>query len=526
MAEYHVLSLLLCLPFVGALFCGLIWPQRNAGLLKGFAFAVMLLNFLIALSLFVRFEPKSGLQFVENYAWITEYGISYYIGLDGLNLLMVLVTTLLMPVALLSAWHRLNEKNAKVITGLLLFLEGSLLGAYVSLDVFLFYVFYETMLIPMVLLIFFYGGHKRAAAALKFFIYTVAGSLLMLIALLVIYFRHYSQFGFYSANIYSLAGVNIPADLALKLFLTLLLAFAIKSPVFPFHSWLPDAYVEAPHVGSIVLAGLMGKVGIYGLFRIALPLFPAQAVSIAPAMAVLAVIAVIYGALIATVQTDLKRLAAFLSFSHVGTIVLGVFVGNLQGYHGAVIQMANHALIIAAIFIMIGVLEDRRGSRQIQDFGGLSARVPGIATVMMIVMLAAVGLPGLNGFIGEVLILFGAFKYNLVFGILAATGMVTGAVCMFRMYEKVMFGPIGFSEIPFPDLKACEWLALIILLIPIVWIGICPGTFLKKIEPDLKLHLVAIERQTNLIVAGQAKVPLASEQRMMSDPVNTFRGRP
>ena len=380
----------------------------------------------------------------------------------------------------------------------LLVLETGILGVFVSLDLFLFYVFWEVMLIPMYFIIGIWGGRNRIYAAVKFFIYTFVGSLLMLVAILVLYFYHGGLTGEYTFDVLKLQETHFPLGYQTWLFLAFGLSFAIKVPMFPFHTWLPDAHVEAPTGGSVILAGVLLKMGAYGFLRFCLPFFPHAVEQFTPLILTLAVVGIIYGALVAMVQPDLKKLVAYSSVSHLGFVILGIFTLNNQGIQGGLIQMVNHGLSTGALFLLVGMIYERRHTRRIADFGGLAKQVPVFATFFMIVMLSSIGLPGLNGFVGEYLIILGAFLEQRVFAIFAATGMVWTAVYMLLMYQRVMFGKLDKEENKkLLDLSPREIGLLVPIIFFIIFIGVYPNAFLKKMEPSVN-HLIEVVKSKTL----------------------------
>ncbi len=390
---------------------------------------------------------------------------------------------------------------------MMLLLETGMIGTFVALDTFLFYVFWELMLIPMYFLIGIWGGKRRIYATIKFFIYTMAGSLLMLVALIVLYQLHQAQFGTYSASIVDLYRVNVPWGLEKWMFGAFALAFAIKVPLFPFHTWLPDAHVEAPTGGSVILAGVLLKMGTFGFIRYALPLFPDATYAYGPTLVVLAVIGVIYGALVAMVQSDIKKLVAYSSVSHMGIVMLGLFAMNSMGMSGAVYQMLGHGISTGALFLLVGMLYERRHTREISEYGGLAKVVPLFAFTFMVVTFSSIGLPGLNGFVGEILVLMGSFQYHPVATAFAATGVILGAVYMLWVYQRVIFGPLtNDANKDLPDMNKREIAYMTPLLILIVLMGVYPQPFLERMAPSVDW---TVER-----VAGDrtffAEIPCAS----------------
>ena len=430
------LSSIIFIPLIGALFF-LLLPANNGKVLRRAAFIVMMIDFLVSLPLFWLFDAGNPrFQFVENVEWIQSLGIRYYLGVDGLSLLLVLLTTFLGPIIVFGSGGITKHLRGYFISMLLL--QTGMIGTFLALDLFLFYIFWEVMLIPMYFLIGIWGGIERIYAAVKFFIYTMVGSLLMLVGILWIYFNtSIPDLGHTFDYTLILQYAQFPVQAQLWLFAAFALAFAIKVPMFPFHTWLPDAHVQAPTAGSVILAGVLLKMGTYGFIRFAMPLFPEGVDYFRPLMLTLAVIGIIYGAMVSIVQPDMKKLVAFSSVSHLGFVMLGLFALNLQAVTGAMIQMINHGLSTGALFLLVGVVYDRRHTRLIADYGGIAKVMPLYAAVFMIVMLSSVGLPGLNGFVGEFLILVGTYKTAPVWAILGATGVILAAVYLLWMYRRV-----------------------------------------------------------------------------------------
>jgi NADH-quinone oxidoreductase subunit M len=482
------LSLIAFLPLAGIAILVFINRERHEQL-KRTAFFVSLIIFALSVPLYFQFKEQAGMQFVEQAEWIPAFGVSYHLGIDGISLFMVLLTTFLTPIVILASWHSI-EKNIKGYLISMLALETGMIGVFVSLDLFLFYVFWEVMLIPMYFIIGIWGGKNRIYAAVKFFIYTMVGSLLMLVAILVIYFYHGGYTDNYTFDILTLQQINIPLGFQTWLFLAFGLSFAIKVPMFPFHTWLPDAHVEAPTGGSVILAGVLLKMGTYGFLRFCLPFFPNAVEQFTPWIFTLGVIGVIYGALVAMVQPDIKKLVAYSSVSHLGFVMLGIFALNNQGIQGGLMQMINHGLSTGALFLLVGMIYERRHTRLISDFGGLAKQIPIFTTFFMIVTLSSIGLPGLNGFIGEFLILLGTFLRSKVYGVLAASGVILAAVYMLWMFQRVMFGKLDKPENQnLTDLTKREIWVLAPIVVFIILIGVYPNAFLKKMEPTVE-HLI------------------------------------
>ncbi len=532
-----LISIVTFLPVVGALI--VLFINKNEGkLIKTTGIIVSALDFFISLIFFFAFRAGNpDFQFVEKLPWISSWGINYYVGIDGISLFLVLLTTFLTPITILSTWKAIEKKEKEFVIFMLL-LETAMLGAFVSLNLVLFYLFWELMLIPMYFIIGIWGGERRIYAAVKFFIYTAVGSLLMLIAIIYVYYVHYKQFGFYSFDYEDLFRVMLSFKEQLLLFGAFGLAFAIKVPMFPFHTWLPDAHVEAPTAGSVILAGILLKMGTYGFLRFAMPLFPLAAQAYAPYILALAVIGIIYGALVAMVQKDVKKLIAYSSVSHLGYVMLGLFAFNLTGIQGGLLQMINHGLSTGALFLLVGVIYERRHTRLISEFGGLAKVMPWYAVIFMIVTLSSIGLPGLNGFVGEFLVLVGAFKSafahylkdlklsHFVFVVLAASGMIWGAVYMLWMYQRVFFNKLtNPKNFNLPDLNLREVVIFLLLLIFIVWIGVYPRTFLSRTEASINktINRIMVTREEYYRRALNTKGIKISEveKRIVAEKVST-----
>jgi len=497
--NYPILSYLIFFPLIGVILL-IFLDREKEKLMKGTALVVAAIEFLLSLPLIFNFRNEmAGMQFSEYIDWIPGLGIAYRVGLDGISLWLVLLTTFLSVIAVLACWEDI-KKHVKEFLICLLLLETGMIGVFVALDVFLFYVFWEVMLVPMYFIIGVWGNPaRRIYAAIKFVLFTMVGSLLMLVAILYIYFYHHSVTGEYTFDLMSWYSLALPHSVQLWLFLAFGLAFAIKVPMFPFHTWLPDAHTEAPTVGSVLLAAVLLKMGIYGFLRYNLPLFPEVSVDFIPVIAGLAVIGIIYGALVAMVQEDMKRLVAFSSVSHLGFVMLGIFTFNLQGIEGGIIQMINHGLSTGALFLIVGMLYERRHTRMIAEFGGLARVMPVYATIFMIVTLSSIGLPGLNGFVGEFLILLGVFRTNVVYAVFAATGVVLAAVYMLWMFQRVMFGEVTNPKNEnLTDMSKRELAVLVPIVILIIWIGVYPKPFLKPMEATVNGLIKRVEQRVEL----------------------------
>ncbi|MBI5475936.1 MAG: NADH-quinone oxidoreductase subunit M [Ignavibacteriales bacterium] len=517
----NLLTYIIFAPVVAS-FILLLMNKEKINLIKIFGIASSVITFILSLVVYFAFDPANpNMQFLHKVPWISSLNISYNVGIDGLSVLLVMLTTFLTPIALLSSWKSI-EKRVKEYTIMILLLETGMLGVFCSLDLALFYIFWEAMLIPMYFIIGIWGGGNRIYAAIKFFIYTMFGSLLMLIAIVWLgYYASTSPSGKFTTDLLELYQISPTIPLAIQswMFLAFTLSFAIKVPLFPFHTWLPDAHVEAPTAGSVILAGVLLKMGTYGLLRFSIPLFPNATLEFLPYIAGLAVIGIIYGALVSMVQTDIKKLVAYSSVSHLGFVVLGIFALTEEGVQGAIIQMVNHGLSTGALFLIVGMIYERRHTRLISEFGGIAKVMPLFSTIFMIVSLSSVGLPGLNGFVGEFLILIGSFNSNLLnpaFAILAASGVIFAAIYLLWMYQRVIFGnvtnPLNQN---LPDLSKREIAVLAPVLIFIVWIGVYPNTFLKQSASTAKQIVKTFHQKPDqsLTERLQQKVPAANPSK-------------
>jgi len=510
----------------------LVLPRDNEELARRVAFGASLLTFLFSLGLLPEFESGTAdFQFVERMSWIKDFGVQYYVGVDGISLFLVLLTTFLMPLVLLASWGDVH-KRVKEYLFFFLVLETGMIGAFVSIDLFLFYVFWEVMLIPMYFLIGVWGGPRRIYAALKFLLYTMVGSLLMLVAILYLAYLHNAQHGAVTFDLLRLHDLRIPPQVQMWLFAAFALSFAIKVPLFPFHTWLPDAHVEAPTGGSVILAGVLLKMGTYGFLRFAIPLFPEAAHTAAPVLMALAVIGIIYGALVAMVQPDLKKLVAYSSVSHLGFVILGLFAFNAQGVEGAIYQMLGHGLSTGALFLLVGVVYERRHTRLISEYGGLWKQVPLYASIFLVVMLSSIGLPGLNGFIGEFLILLGAFNANRIAGGLAVAGVILGAVYMLGMYQRVIFGPLKNEEnTKLVDLSRREIVMFVPLVVMMLVMGLYPRPFLSRMEKSVEATLARVtsvqqEQPKRLTGGGNLEPVLSVAEGWLPSTRAATQGRP
>lgn len=485
--ENTLLTIVIFLPLMGALLLFLL-PHSIRHHAKWIALGIAVSEFGFSILILDFFDPSTHLlQLAQKIPWIPSLGVSYFIGIDGLSLWLVLLTTFLTPIVILA-----SEIKDRGYLASFLILETAMVGAFLALDLLLFYLFWEMMLIPMYFIIGMWGGARRIYATLKFFIYTLAGGVFMLLGIIFLIYLHHEQFGFFSGSLLDIYAVQIPFDYSHflnpqnLLFLAFALAFLIKVPMFPFHTWLPDAHVEAPTGGSVILAGVLLKMGAYGFLRFAIPLFPEATTFFTPALIALSLIGVIYGAFLALAQNDLKKLVAYSSISHMGLVMLGIFVSNGFGLSGGVFQMLSHGVSTGALFLLVGILYERRHTREISHFGGLTKVMPMYAVFFMIITLSSLALPTTNGFIGEFLVLLGAFEARPLYAALGGTTTIFSAYYFLRMYQKVMFGPLKYEENKgLKDLSPKEIASLIPIMIMVFWMGLYPKTFLSKMEKSI-----------------------------------------
>ena len=482
MSGWPILSLVTFLPLVGAIFALFIRGEeavvaRNA---RYVALWTSLVTF--ALSLFIWFDfdrGEAGFQFIEQAEWMPAFGISYHMGVDGISMPFVLLCTLLTPLCVIASWDAIQVRVKEYMISFLV-LETLMIGMFCALDLVLFYIFFEGVLIPMFLIIGVWGGPRRVYAAFKFFLYTLTGSVLMLLAILAIYFNQETS------DIPTLLTATLPAGLQTWLWLAFFASFAVKIPMWPVHTWLPDAHVEAPTAGSVILAGVLLKMGGYGFLRFSVPMLPEATAFFAPMVFALSVIAVIYTSLVALAQEDMKKLIAYSSVAHMGMVTLGIFTLNQQGIEGAIIQMLSHGVVSAALFLVVGVVYDRLHTRLIARYEGLVSRMPAYALIFMLFMLASVGLPGTSGFVGEFLVIVGAFQVNTWVALLAATGMVLGAAYMLYLYRRVIFGVMTKDDLK--SLLDVTWREKVVfapLIVVVLWMGIYPSSFIDVMAPSV-----------------------------------------
>jgi len=489
--NFPLLSFVIFLPLLGAVVIALL-PRENRDLIRFAALFAASVEMILVGALFFLFHPGEGFQFVEHVPWIPSLGIGYFMAVDGISLLLIGLTALLTLVSILFSW--VVTERTKEFMALMLLMETALIGVFAALDLFAFFVFWEASLIPMYFLIGIWGHEDRIYATVKFVLYTMVGSALMLVAILVLAFLHYQATGTFTFDWTELTRLTLSPQTQRWLFLAFAIAFAIKVPLFPFHTWLPDAHVEAPTAGSVLLAGVLLKMGTYGFLRFGLTLFPDASRTFVPLIAALSIIGILYAAMVAFAQRDAKSLVAYSSVAHLGFVMLGIFALNPQGVAGGVLQMINHGLSTGALFLIVGMLYERRHTRLLAEFGGLWKVMPVFAALSLIVVFSSAGLPGLNGFVGEFLILVGAFQHSRTYAFFATLGVILAAVYLLWMYQRTFFGPLeNPANEKLPDLSAREVLVLLPLVVLIVVIGVYPGPFLRVIEPSVRTALMGIQ---------------------------------
>src|SRR5438874_7838890 len=486
----HYLSLILFEPLVGALVLLLV-NKRNEDAIRWIANVAALVGFVISIPLWFWYNPSSAdFQLVERAPWIPSVGAEYFLGVDGYSALLILLTTLIGAIAVLCSWAGITERVKEYYVSLLI-LQTGLLGAFMALDFLLFFLFWEVMLVPMYFLIGIWGGGRRLYSAIKFFLYTLVGSVVMLLGILALYFHGHSVTGAYTFDVTELQQLTIPFALPKWIFLALFFGFAIKVPMFPFHTWLPDAHTDAPTAGSVILAAIMLKMGTYGFVRFSLPILPDASRYFVPLVAALSIVGIVYGALVALAQTDWKRLVAYSSVSHMGMVMLGMFALTPVALTGSIVQQLNHGISTGALFLIVGIVYERRHTREISDYGGLSKVMPVYAAVFLIMTMSSIGLPALNGFIGEFLILQGVFVASKMWAAFAASGVVLGAAYMLYLYQRTMFGRIENPKNErLLDLSHREFATFAPLLILAVWMGLYPEPFLRRLQSSVQ-HVVA-----------------------------------
>ena len=526
-AEFPLLSLILLVPLVGAIIL-LFVDRRRDDTIRWIANIVASLGFLVSLPLWFWYDSANpDWQFVERAPWIPSIGAEYFLGVDGFSSLLVLLTTLMGMIAILSSWTAITER-VKEYYIFLLVLQTGMIGAFISLDFLLFFLFWEVMLVPMYFLIGIWGSDNRLYSAIKFFLYTLVGSVVMLLGILAVYFYQYSVTGVYTFDVTQFHELNMPVDLQWWVFLAFFLGFAVKVPMFPFHTWLPDAHTDAPTAGSVILAAVLLKMGTYGFIRFSLPILPEATVSFVPLIAGLSIVGIIYGALVALSQSDWKRLVAYSSVSHMGLVMLGMFALTPVGITGSIIQQINHGISTGALFLIVGIVYERRHTREISEYGGLSKTMPVFAAVFLIMTMSSIGLPTLNGFIGEILILQGIFVVSKWWAAVAATGIVLGAAYMLWLYQRTMFGTIDNPKNEgLADLNVRELATFVPLIILAVWIGLYPSPFLRRLETSVERVMTRVNADyapQNVMAVCQddpshAEVRLAKESKRVDGVV-------
>ncbi len=503
MDNFPILSLLTFIPLIGA---GFILTIRGDGevVARNARYVALWTSsavFLLSLLIWFNFDTTTAdFQFVENVAWMPEFNIAYRMGVDGISMLFVLLATLLTPICVIASWQSITERVKEYMISFLI-LETIMIGMFAALDLIVFYIFFEAVLIPMYLIIGVWGGPNRVYAAIKFFLYTLLGSVLMLLAMLAMY----GDAG--TTDITVLLTHNFPESMQTWLWLAFFASFAVKVPMWPVHTWLPDAHVEAPTGGSVILAGVLLKFGGYGFLRFSLPMFPIATADFTPLIYILSIVAIIYTSLVALAQEDMKKLIAYSSVAHMGFVTIGTFTLTVQGIEGAIYQMLSHGIVSAALFLIVGIVYDRTHSRQISDYGGLVHRMPAYALVFMVFMLASVGLPGTGGFVGEFLVLVGAFKVNSWLAAFAAIGVILGAVYMLYLYRRVIFGVLTKESLmKITDLNRREMFMFAPLIILVFWMGIYPVSFLDVMHvsvANLIDQVTSAQAAAGSLVAGR-----------------------
>jgi NADH-quinone oxidoreductase subunit M len=511
----HLLSIILFTPLAGALVL-LFMGRRQEETIRWTANAFAAAGFVVSLPLWFWYQPQGApWQFVERAEWIPSIGASYFLGVDGFSVLLILLTTLMGAVAVLSSWTAITER-VKEYYIFLLVLQTGLIGAFVSLDFLLFFLFWEVMLVPMYFLIGIWGGGRRLYSAIKFFLFTLVGSVVMLLGILALYFYSHamSPTAAYTFDVTAFQELSVPAGLQRWIFLAFFLGFAVKVPMFPLHTWLPDAHTDAPTAGSVILAAVMLKMGTYGFIRFSLPILPEATREFVPIMVGLSIIGIIYGALVALAQSDWKRLVAYSSVSHMGMVMLGMFALNPAGLTGSIVQQLNHGISTGALFLIVGIAYERRHTRQISEYGGLSKVMPVFAAIFLVMTMSSIGLPALNGFIGELLILQGVFVVSKAWAAVGATGIVLGAAYMLWLYQRTMFGRIDNpANASLEDLSAREVAMFVPLVALAIWIGLYPAPVLRRLDSSVERVVTRVNS-----VYGPAIARAAADCNTLTSP--------
>jgi NADH-quinone oxidoreductase subunit M len=519
--SHHLLSVILFTPLAGALLLLLV-PRRHETTIRLAANVFGVAGFAVSLPLWFRYQTQGeAWQFVERGAWIPSIGAEYFLGVDGLSALLVLLTTLMGAIAVLSSWSSITER-VKEYYVFLLVLQTGMIGAFVSLDSLLFFLFWEVMLVPMYFLIGIWGGGRRLYSALKFFLFTLVGSVVMLLGILALYFYGHAVTGVYTFDITKFQEMAVPAGLQTWVFLAFFCGFAVKVPMFPLHTWLPDAHTDAPTAGSVVLAAVMLKMGTYGFLRFSIPVLPDATRQFVPLMAALAIVGIVYGALLALAQSDWKRLIAYSSVSHMGMAMLGMFALTPVGITGSIVHQLNHGISTGALFLLVGIAYERRRTLEISAFGGLSAVMPVFAAVFLLMTLSSIGLPALNGFIGELLVLQGIFVVSRTWAAIACGGIVLGAAYMLWLYQRTMFGRLDNSaNQSLSDLNAREVVTFLPLIALTIWIGLYPTPLLRRLDSSVGRIVMRVNA-----VYGPAIAKAAAECNAAAAPVQAPAGPP
>ncbi|MGE3177702.1 MAG: NADH-quinone oxidoreductase subunit M [Vicinamibacterales bacterium] len=512
----NYLSLILFTPLLGALVL-LFVNKQNTAAIRMIANVFAFVGFLISVPLWFAYDIKNpDYQFVERLPWIPSVGAEYFLGVDGFSTLLILLTTMMGFIAVLSSWNAIEER-VKEYYIFLLMLQTGMLGAFMALDFLLFFLFWEVMLVPMYFLIGIWGSANRLYSAIKFFLYTLVGSVVMLLGILALYFAYHSATGVYTFDVTKYQQFAFAQNLQWWVFMALFLGFAIKVPMFPFHTWLPDAHTDAPTAGSVILAAVLLKMGTYGFIRFSLPILPYGTRAFMPYVVFLCLVGIVYGGLIALAQKDWKRLVAYSSVSHMAMVMLGMFALNPVGITGSIIQQLNHGISTGALFLLVGVVYERRHTREISEYGGLSKVMPAYAAVFLLMTMSSIGLPTLNGFIGEFLILQGAFVASKLWAAIAASGVVIGAAYMLYLYQRTMFGKVeNPKNVNLPDLSMREFATFVPLIILAVWIGLYPKPFLDRLATSVDRVVARVSPQYGQRAMAECGAAPTEEQRSAS----------